>query len=204
VEFGAGVGAAGLALAYRVPDVSVTLVELDPALASLAQQNAERNGLADRVTVTQGDVAHLAALPRSVSGVMMNPPFNEARSGTISPDLSRAQAHTGGAALLRSWMQAAARLLPAGGRVTLIWRAEKAADVTAALEQEFGAVRVLPVHTRHGQSPTRILVQAIRGGAAGTVTLPAIHLANADGTPSALANAVLRHGAALSFLPAAE
>ncbi len=37
VELGAGVGAAGLALAHRVGGLSVTLVEIDRALASLAE-----------------------------------------------------------------------------------------------------------------------------------------------------------------------
>src|SRR5229473_3780911 len=35
VDLGAGVGAAGLALAARVPDATVTLVEIDPELAAL-------------------------------------------------------------------------------------------------------------------------------------------------------------------------
>src|SRR5215216_5250945 len=53
VDLGAGVGAAGLALAARVPGVVVTLVEVDAELAALAAENARRNGLADRVrTVT--------------------------------------------------------------------------------------------------------------------------------------------------------
>src|SRR5215208_6092627 len=40
VDLGAGVGAAGLALARRVPGLSVTLVEIDPGLAALAAENA--------------------------------------------------------------------------------------------------------------------------------------------------------------------
>ena len=36
VEFGAGVGATGLALAHRVVGLTVTLVEIDPALTALA------------------------------------------------------------------------------------------------------------------------------------------------------------------------
>ena len=36
VDLGAGVGAAGLALAARVAGLKVTLVEIDPALAALA------------------------------------------------------------------------------------------------------------------------------------------------------------------------
>src|SRR3974377_1616880 len=43
-DLGAGVGAAGLALASRVPGTRVTLVEIDARLAALAQENAGRNG----------------------------------------------------------------------------------------------------------------------------------------------------------------
>src|SRR4051812_48756250 len=55
VEFGAGVGAAGLALAQRVPGLAVTLVEIDAALAELARDNARRNGMGDRVNVATLD-----------------------------------------------------------------------------------------------------------------------------------------------------
>src|ERR1700691_4020026 len=55
-DLGAGVGAAGLALASRVPGARVTLVEIEPALAALAAENAERNGLADRVNAVALDV----------------------------------------------------------------------------------------------------------------------------------------------------
>src|SRR3954471_22182461 len=47
VDLGAGVGAAGLALAVRQPGVNLTLLEVDPELAALASENAVRNGLAD-------------------------------------------------------------------------------------------------------------------------------------------------------------
>src|SRR5215475_13456262 len=50
LELGSGVGAAGLALAARIPGVSVSLVEIDASLAELAQENARRNRLSDRVS----------------------------------------------------------------------------------------------------------------------------------------------------------
>ena len=40
VDLGAGVGAAGLAVAARVPGITVTLVEIDPQLAALAGKRA--------------------------------------------------------------------------------------------------------------------------------------------------------------------
>jgi hypothetical protein len=69
VDLGAGVGAAGLAVASRVEDLAVTLVEIDPALAALARENAARNGLADRVRAVCLDVAAApAALRRRRAG----------------------------------------------------------------------------------------------------------------------------------------
>src|SRR3954452_3562015 len=85
VELGAGVGAAGLALAQRVADTTITLVEIDPELAALAQANAQANALAERVRVVTLDVAAPARAfaaaglaPDSVTRVLMNPPFNDA------------------------------------------------------------------------------------------------------------------------------
>src|SRR5499427_2919498 len=57
VELGAGVGAAGLALARRVEGLAVTLVELDPNLAALARENSARNLLSERVRAICLDAA---------------------------------------------------------------------------------------------------------------------------------------------------
>ena len=42
-DFGAGVGAAGLAVARRVAGIDLVLVEIDAALAGLARANADAN-----------------------------------------------------------------------------------------------------------------------------------------------------------------
>src|ERR1700722_10845921 len=56
VDLGAGVGTAGLALAHRVPGLSVTLAESDPDLTALAASNAKRNQLDNRVRAVCLDV----------------------------------------------------------------------------------------------------------------------------------------------------
>src|ERR1700690_79477 len=55
VDLGAGVGAAGLALAVRIPGLNVTLIEIDPALCALASGNAQLNNMADRVSAIACD-----------------------------------------------------------------------------------------------------------------------------------------------------
>src|SRR3954447_4641586 len=46
VDFGAGVGAAGLAVAKRVAGIELVLIEFDDALAHLARGNAASNAIA--------------------------------------------------------------------------------------------------------------------------------------------------------------
>src|SRR5580704_17073471 len=96
VELGAGVGAAGLAVAQRRDGVRVTLLERDPALAELAAENARRNCLAERVSVCALDVgaalADFAAAglpPQSAQRVLMNPPFLDPSRHNLSPDQHR-------------------------------------------------------------------------------------------------------------------
>ena len=203
VDFGAGVGAAGLALARRVAGLSVTLVEFDPDLTALAAGNATRNELGERVRAVRLDVEASAAAfveaglpPASAAHVLMNPPFNPG-SYQASPDRARRVAHVGSGETLGRWLGAAARLLVASGVVTLIWRADGLSDVLSALAPEFGSVSVLPVYPKPNTAAIRVLVRAIKGAQAPLQLLPGLLLADGSNKPTELAEAVLRGNSAL-------
>ncbi|KIZ41387.1 MULTISPECIES: methyltransferase [Rhodopseudomonas] len=196
VEFGAGVGAAGLALAMRVNTIDLVLAEIDPVLAELARANAELNDLPAQICVL--DVAASAdafaavrLLPDSADAVLMNPPFHDAARHRASPDEARQIAHVASATTLRSWVHAARRVLKSGGGLTLIWRADNLGEVLAELEHGFGSVAVLPVHGKAERPAIRILVRAVKGGRAPLTLHPGLMLNDAAGRPTAAAQAVL-------------
>jgi tRNA1(Val) A37 N6-methylase TrmN6 len=171
VDFGAGVGAAGLAVARRVPGLDLVLVEIDRALADLARGNAAANAIAADVIVldvTSGADAFAAAglSADSVDAVLMNPPFNDPARHRASPDKAREAAHLAAAATLESWIHAARRILKSGGVVTLIWRADGLGEVLAALGRGFGSIAILPIHGDASRPAIRILISAIKGGKA--------------------------------------
>ena len=204
VDLGAGVGAAGLALAARVPGLAVTLVEIDPALTALAADNIGRNRLDDRVRAVALDVAAPARAfaavglaPGAADCVLMNPPFNDCLARQASPDAERRLAHVAGAGGLEPWLRSAGRLLRPRGRLTVIWRADGLAEWLAALSRGFGGVTVQPVHPRPDAPAIRVLVGAIKASGAPLTLVPPLVLADANGRPSATAEAVLRQGAAL-------
>jgi tRNA1(Val) A37 N6-methylase TrmN6 len=214
VDLGAGVGAAGLALAARIPGLQVTLVEIDAALCSLAAENIVLNGFGDRAKALVGDAEDISSLaaaglaPGSIDRILMNPPFNSAARHQASPDPRRHLAHTADAGLLAGWVATAAALLKPQGVLTLIWRADGLAEVREALAGAFGGVAILPVLPCEGAAdPIRVLVRAAKGGQkngqkngqAAEVSYPPLALNDAQNRPTAAAEAVLRSGEALAL-----
>jgi tRNA1(Val) A37 N6-methylase TrmN6 len=171
VDFGAGVGAAGLAVAKRVGRVELVLVEIDAGLAGLARSNAASNAIAANVIVldvTSGAEILVAAglAADSADIVLMNPPFNDPARHRASPDSARERAHVATATTLESWIHAARRVLKSGGILTLIWRADGIADVLAALDRGFGSLQILSVHADAATPAIRVLIRAVKGGRA--------------------------------------
>jgi tRNA1(Val) A37 N6-methylase TrmN6 len=204
VDFGAGVGTAGLAVASRVKGVSLALVEIDAGLAELASANAATNDL--RADVIVMDVAASAdtfvaagLAPDSADAVLMNPPFNDPARHRSSPDKSREIAHVATAATLDDWIHSARRLLKSGGVLTLIWRADGIAEVLAALDRGFGSLMILPVHGDPAQPAIRILVRAVKGGKAPAAICAPLALRDAAGAPDAHIQQVLLGQATLPW-----
>jgi tRNA1(Val) A37 N6-methylase TrmN6 len=206
VEFGAGVGAAGLALASRVHGVDVTLVEMESGLVSLAAENIAGNGFANRVkavtldvTASAADFASCGILPGMADHVLMNPPFNDPSRHRASPDPVRSTAHMAADDTLSAWIDAASRVLHSAGTLTMIWRADGLKTVLAALDERFGGIHVLPIYGRSGEPAIRILASARKGSRAPLMLLPGIALNDRNGRPTAESEAILRGGEALSL-----
>ncbi len=203
VDFGSGVGGAGLALAARIGGLKVTLVEIDPALCALAAGNARLNRMDNRIEALAVDVENTQALAAaglaagSADRVLMNPPFHDASRQNLSPDPRRRLAHAAAPGLLARWIASAAHLLKPQGVLTLIWRADGLAKVQRALADAFGGISVLPIYPRPDAPAIRVLVRAVKGGGGAPVTYPGLILNEPNGKPSAAAEAVLRGGRTL-------
>jgi tRNA1(Val) A37 N6-methylase TrmN6 len=189
VDLGAGVGAAGLAVARRVDGIKLTLVEIDAALAALARANAEANAIAADVAVLDvtgsAEAFAAAGLPADCADVvLMNPPFNDSLRHRASPDGGRELAHVADPSTLENWIHAARRILKSGGILTLIWRADGLGEVLAALDRGFGSLAILPVHGAVKMPAIRVLVRAVKGGRAPTQIQPSLLLNDESALPS--------------------
>lgn len=93
LDLGAGVAAVGLCLAARVRGCTIVGIELQPALAALADRNAALNAAAGHVQTRVHDLAD--PLPGDLGlfdHVATNPPYLAAAVADPSPDPSKALA----------------------------------------------------------------------------------------------------------------
>jgi tRNA1(Val) A37 N6-methylase TrmN6 len=196
VDLGAGIGAAGLALATRVGGLDLVFVDLDRRLAELARNNAMGNGIAAEsivldLTSPPDAFTAVGLMPDSVDVVMMNPPFNNPARHPGSPDRAREAAHVATPSTLEDFVHAARRMLKSKGVLTMIWRADGLADVLSALGRGFGSVAILPVHGDAAKPAIRVLVRAVKGGRAPTQLLPALLLNDQSAVSKKKLDAVL-------------
>lgn len=201
LDLGCGAGTAALCLARRMAGVEVVGLELQPALAALARENAQRNGLEGRVTIHEGDLLRPPAM-LAAGGfdlVMANPPFHPAGSATAPAEPGRAQGHVEGEADLARWVRQALKLAAPRGLLLMIHRPDRLGALLGLLEGRAGGIVVFPLWPGAGRPARRLLVLARKGSAAPLTLAAGLVLHEADGRYTAAADAVLR-GAGLELL----
>jgi tRNA1(Val) A37 N6-methylase TrmN6 len=171
-DFGAGAGAAGLAVLSRCPAAEVVLVERSPEMAAFAATTLAHPGnahLGNRALVLTADVA-LSGRARTEAGladksfdfVIMNPPFNAAED-RATPDPLRKEAHVMEEGLFESWIRSAAAVVRPRGGLAVIARPEQLGALLDAISGRFGDAEMLAVHPRPDAAAIRIVVRAALG-----------------------------------------
>jgi tRNA1Val (adenine37-N6)-methyltransferase len=194
LELGAGCGVVSMMIATLHRPSIVTALEIQPSLASMIERNARLNRL-DKITAVEADlrlrkIAHVA--PAAYDLVLANPPYRRVGSGRQSPNAGRRLARDESAASLRQFIVAAARYVIHGGRVAMIFTAERSAELLAELRaHRLEPKRIRMVHPRIDIDASTILVEARRGAGLGVEIEPPLVLYAAKGTYSAEARSML-------------
>lgn len=206
LDAGAGVGTAGLCLAWRCSEARVVLVEREGALAALARENVLRNGLAERVSVAEVDLARAA--PDQLAGfgladgsfdvAIANPPFHAEGSGTPAQNGLKAAAHAMAEDALADWGRFLARMVRPGGVALVVHKSSALPDLLAVLARRFGGLTVLPIRSHAGEAAGRVLVSGVKGSRAPFRLAAGLVVHEADERFTAGAEAVLRHGRSLA------
>lgn len=201
IEAGCGPGAVLMQVAARCPGSDMTGVERDPAAVALAAVNATLNAVADRVRAQAGDVAagFRATGLRAADWALANPPFFDDETALRPPSPERRGAWIADDGL-EAWTAFLLGAVREGGRIVIIHRADRLADILTLLGPKAGSFAIRPIHAFADEPAKRVLVRAIRTGKAPLRLLPPVVLHDrTTGRHTAEAEAILRGEAALPF-----
>jgi len=201
LEAGCGAGAALLQTAVRAPGARLIGVERDPAALVLAERNIALNDLQGSVQAVAGEVGagfKTLGLP-AFDGAFSNPPFFDDPTGLRGPHPAKRGAWLADDGL-GAWTTFLLKAVREGGRIVVIHRADRLADLLALLGAGAGSFRIRPVQPYADQPAKRVLVQAIRTGKAPLVLLPPLTMHARDaGKHTPEAEAILRGEASLGW-----
>jgi tRNA1(Val) A37 N6-methylase TrmN6 len=196
LDLGAGVGAVGLCLAARIAECSVVGIEVQPALARLAERNTALNGKGERVRTIVHDLAN--PLPTDLGlfdHVATNPPYLAAAVADPSPDPSKALATVESSANLARWLAVATEAAKPAGTLLVIHRSDRLEEIVGHLVRlNWGDVTI-----KRLPPAARVLVRARRSATAMRREAPPLVLHRPDGRYTDAAEAILRHAAPLAF-----
>lgn len=174
-DLGAGIGLPGLMLLSREPEVHITDIDIDETACALARRSAEANGLTERIRIIQADLRRREQLPPggSFDVCVANPPYFPPHTGRVaegSRGVQRAELQC----TMDELCAAAAYLLRSGGRLYLIHRAERTAELTDILRRHRLEPKELRFVQKDGRTPPRLVLLGCRrdGGTGLTVRTP--------------------------------
>ncbi|MFW6284545.1 MAG: tRNA1(Val) (adenine(37)-N6)-methyltransferase [Desulfosalsimonas sp.] len=180
LDLGCGCGVIPLILCYRNPDIAQVFgVEIQAELAAIARLNAEENHMNRQIRILHQDMKTLEPVDTSgsVDAVVCNPPHFAQRSGRINPDSQRALARHEIAVTIADVTAAAARMLAATGRFTVIYPCERMVDLVSAMRTAgIEPKRLRVIHPRPGTEARRVLAVGVKGGHPGLKTDPPLFI----------------------------
>lgn len=186
-DLGAGTGLLGLLLLARESTVHITNVEIQRPACALAQRTAELNGLEASISCVEGDLRDTSLLAAgSFDLVICNPPYFPESSGAQAESDARRTARSEVICTLEDICAAAQRLLRWGGRLALVFRTERMAELMALTRRHgLEPKRLRLVQNTAHSAPSLLLLECRRGGKTGLTVEAPLVMTNEDGTPTA-------------------
>ncbi|HEY8463312.1 MAG TPA: tRNA1(Val) (adenine(37)-N6)-methyltransferase [Bacillota bacterium] len=184
VDLGTGGGVLPLLLAGQDTLTKIYGLEIQPQLVEMARRSVRMNNLTNKIDIIEGDLRNLPAdlELNSFDHVIANPPFYPAGKGVLSANAALAKAKFEISCTLPELVKSASRLVKGNGKVSLVYPAERLAELIVALGQQHLTPKLLClVYPKEGERANLALLQARPGAKNGLEILPPVIISGPDG-----------------------
>ena len=176
-DFCAGCGIVGFHFYALNKDknLEVTLFEMQESLLSLAEKTVALNGF-DNFTCQLGKLQEISEKYRErFSLVLCNPPYEKADTGFDNDEYEKAVCRKEITLTLEEIVKATAFALKYGGRVAILHRADRVAEVCHAFKNANIEIKKMQfVAGRAGAKPYLVMLEGVKGGKPSCDILPTL------------------------------
>lgn len=162
-----GNGVIPLLLSTRT-EAQIDGVEIQPRLADMARRSVSLNALESRIRILEADLREWSrdgAISGRYDAVTVNPPYLPRGTGDEkgNPHLAMARHEIG--CTLEEVTAACSRAVRRGGRVSMVHRPARLADIIEAMRRHrLEPKRMRFIHPKHGAEANMVLVEALKDG----------------------------------------
>lgn len=183
VDFGTGCGIIPLLLCAKREDIHVTGIEIQREIADMAQRSVAVNKLEDRINIICGDLKDARKfVPHGVDAVVCNPPYEKADAGKDNDSMHHSIAKREIKCTLEDVVGTAAKLLRTGGRMYMIYRTERFAELMDCMRsKKIEPKRIRLVAPQIDKAPNFALVEGRAGAHSGVKFAPTLAIYEEDG-----------------------
>lgn len=167
LDIGTGTGIIPILLSAKTDGRHFTGLELQEKYADMARRSVEMNGLEEYIRIDCGDIKNAAEIypPNCFDVVTVNPPYMAHSGGLLNESDEKAIARHEIACSLADIVAVAARLLKTGGRLYVIHRPWRLADLICTLRRVSLEPKVMQfVQDREGYEPKLVMIEAVDHG----------------------------------------
>jgi Predicted O-methyltransferase len=175
IDLGTGSGVMALLLAKKGLGKKIAGLEIQKELAELARRNVKLNGFEKLVEIVEGDIREVKTVfpPRSFDYVLSNPPYAEAKSGSVSPKSQKAIARHEILCNMNDVLEAMEYLLKPLKRAACVYPAIRLAElISKAKKKRLEPKRVQFVHPNPEEKAELVMIEFLKEGKPGAEVLP--------------------------------
>lgn len=197
LDLGTGTGILPLLMTALFHPKHITGIEIQPAMAEMAQRSVAYNRLSAQIDILPGDYTKPEFLSSfgQFDVVVCNPPYGKLGHGDCSLDTPHAIARFEICTDFAQVCIAASKALVSMGRFFCIHQTNRLTELLSCMQQtNLMPKRLKFIHANPQKTSNLVLIECIKGGKEGVKTEPPLFLTGPDGKTSATMQSIYQGG----------
>jgi len=182
-----GTGIVATLLSAKTTTPRIDALEIQEDICDMARRSVEYNNLEDRLHITQGDLKNAVDIygKAMFDKITVNPPYMKCGAGIVNDADTKTISRHEVKCTLEDVISVSAQLLKPKGRLYMVHRAVRIADILCLMRQYKIEPKLLrPVHPSPSKAANLVLVEGMRGAAADLKIAEPLYVYNENGNYS--------------------